>query len=108
MPARDNGCGAASWRRPIVCLAMMALFLGGIRLHALRFTASADTAVTSNHQSQAKRQSLETDATYCVAPPRGFAFEPSPAVSFHPVQVQSVFVPAHPDGWYFNRPPPSN
>ncbi|HKT68871.1 MAG TPA: hypothetical protein VJP83_05505 [Terriglobales bacterium] len=85
---------------------MLTLLLGGIRLHALHFTSGADTAISANHQS-AKRQSFDSDARYCVAPPRIFAFEPVPAAIFRAVQVHDVFLPALPDGSYFNRPPPS-
>ena len=86
---------------------MTALLLGGIRLHALQFTATAHAAISSDHQSHAKRQSFDTDASYCVPPPRIFAFELAPAVFSGVVAAQDVFLPAHPDGWYFNRPPPS-
>ncbi|HKW25032.1 MAG TPA: hypothetical protein VJN48_04570 [Terriglobales bacterium] len=85
---------------------MATLLLGGIRLHALHFTSVADVAISSNHQS-AKRQSFDSDAWYCVAPPRIFAFEPVPAAFFRNVQAQDVFLPALPDGSYSNRPPPS-
>ena len=85
---------------------MLALLLGGIRLHALQLSTAANAAVSAS-QSQAKRQSFDTDASYCIAPPRIFAFEPAPAAFFCVVQGQSFFVPAHPDGWYFNRPPPT-
>ncbi len=85
---------------------MLALLLGGIRLHALQLSTAASAAVSAS-QSQAKRQSFDTDASYCIAPPRIFAFEPAPAVFFRAVQAQSFSVPAHPDGWYFNRPPPT-
>jgi hypothetical protein len=105
MPVQNNHAGP-TWRRVIICLAMMALLLAGIHLHALQF-GSTTTAVSSDHQSRTKRQSFDTDATYCVAPPRIFAFEPAPAVFFRVVQGQDVFLPAHPDGWYCNRPPPS-
>lgn len=85
---------------------MLALLLGGIRLHALQFATSPNLVISSNHESQA-RQSFDSDTSYCVAPPRIFAFEPAPAVFFRVIQTQSFFVPAHPDGWYCNRPPPS-
>jgi hypothetical protein len=85
---------------------MATLLLGGIRVHALHLTSAADAAISSNHQS-AKRQSFDSDARYCVAPPRVFAFEPSPAAFFRPAQVQDVFLPALPDGSYLNRPPPA-
>jgi hypothetical protein len=84
---------------------MLALLLGGIRLHTLH-VSSANAVVTSDHQS-AKRQSLDSDAPYCIAPPRVFAFEPAPASVFRAVQVQDVFHPALPEGSYPNRPPPS-
>lgn len=106
MSVLDSLNSASPWRRLVVCLAMLALLLGGIRLHAPHFTSVADAAVSSNHQS-AKRQSFDSDARYCVAPPRIFAFEPVPAAFFRTVQVQDVFLPALPDGSYFNRPPPS-
>ncbi len=106
MPEQSNQLSRASWRRLVICLAMMTLLLGGIRLHALHFSSVADTAIGSNHQS-AKRQSFDSNATYCVAPPRIFAFEPVPAAFFRTVQAQDVFLPALPDGSYFNRPPPS-
>lgn len=85
---------------------MVTLLLGGIRLHALQYSASPNAVVSSNSELQA-RQSFDSDTTYCVAPPRVFAFEPAAAVSVHVVQAQDVFLPAHPDGWYCNRPPPS-
>src|SRR5690348_17290221 len=75
MPEQNRQLGRASWRRLVICLAMLTLLLGGIRLHALHFTSGADTAISANHQS-AKRQSFDSDARYCVAPPRIFAFEP--------------------------------
>ena len=84
---------------------MLTLLLGGIRLHALHI-ASASAVVSSDHQS-AQRQSFDSDAPYCVAPPRVFSFEPAPASVFRAVQAQDVFHPALPEGSYFNRPPPS-
>ena len=106
MPVQSNQADTALWRRLVVCLAMATLLLGGIRLHALHFTSAADAAISSDHQS-AKRQSFDSNAPYCVAPPRIFAFEPVPAAFFRAVQAQDVFLPALPDGSYFNRPPPS-
>lgn len=106
MPVQNKYLGIASWRGLIICLAMMALLLGGIRLHALQFSSISNTALSSDHQAHTNRQSFETDVSYCVAPPGIFAFEPAPAVCSRLVQAQDVFLPAHPDGWYCNRPPP--
>lgn len=86
---------------------MMALLLGGIRLHALQFDSTTKAAVSCDHQAHTNRQSFDTDAAYWVAPPRVFAFEPAPAAFFRFVPAQDVFVPALPEGGYFNRPPPS-
>src|SRR5690348_18497109 len=94
--------GTASWRRLTICLAVMGLLLGVIPLHALHFSVTAHAVVSSGHQS-AKRQSFDSDATYCVAPPRIFALEPAPAVAFRAMLVQDVFLPALPQGWYANR-----
>ena len=103
---RINGVAAAPWRRSLICLAMMLLLLGGIRLHALNFTVTANTAISSNHLSS-QRQSFDTDTGYCIGPPRIFAFEPLPAVFSRFVPAQDLFLPSLPDGWHFNRPPPS-
>jgi hypothetical protein len=86
---------------------MMGLLLGGIRLHGLEFTGNPNAVVSSNHESRAQRQSFDSDSNYCVAPPQIFAFEPAPAVFSRVVAAQDVFLAAHPDGWHFNRPPPS-
>jgi hypothetical protein len=85
---------------------MMALLLGGIRLHGLEFTGNPNAVVSSNHESRAQRQSFDSDSNYCVAPPQTFAFEPAPAVFSRVVAAQDVFLAAHPDGWHSNRPPP--
>ena len=85
---------------------MLALTLGGIRVHAPHVTSAGDAAISSNHQT-AKRQSFDSDATYYVAPPRIFAFIPAPAAFFLAVQAQNVFLPALPDGSHCNRPLPS-
>jgi hypothetical protein len=106
MPMRDQGVSGTSWRRLLICTAMAALLLGGIRLHALKFTATSTAAVSAEHQSHAKRQSFDGDASYCVTPPRIFAFEPAPAVCSRLAPPHDVFLPAHPSGWYCNRPPP--
>jgi hypothetical protein len=106
MPLQSNQVGTASWRRFVICLALTALLLGGIRLHALEFTSAATPAVSSGDPSQTQRQSLDSDVSYCIAPPGIFAFEPAPAVCPSIVQAQDVFLPSHPDGWYCNRPPP--
>ncbi|HLK34305.1 MAG TPA: hypothetical protein VKT29_14520 [Terriglobales bacterium] len=103
---RDNGLSVNPCRRYLICLAVLALLLGGIRLHALQFSAATTSAVSADHDPHTKRQSFDSDASYCVAPPRIFAFEPAPAVFSRVVLVHDVFLPAHPDGWYFNRPPP--
>ena len=105
MSVLDSLNSASPWRRLVVCLAMLALLLGGIRLHALHVT-STNVVVSSDHQS-AKWQSFDSDASYCVAPPRIFAFEPAPAAFSRTVQAQDVFLPALPEGSYFSRPPPS-
>lgn len=107
MMLRDNGVAAAAWRRSLICLTLMLLLLGGIRLHALQFTVAASTAVSTNHLPSDQRQSFDTDTGYCIAPPRAFDFEPVPAVVSRVVPAQDVFLPPHPDGWYCNRPPPS-
>lgn len=107
MPLRDNGVDACGWRRFVICVAMLALLAGGIRLHGLQFTSSTSAAVSSNQESRSNRQTFDTDSAYCVTPPQIFAFEPTPAVFFRNVQAQDVFLPALPDGWYVNRPPPS-
>src|SRR5512146_3023921 len=98
MSVRNNHSGPVLWRRLIICLSMTALLLGGIRLHALQFTATAYAAVSSDHHSLVKRQSFDTDDSYCVPPPRIFAFEPASAVFSRVVAAHDVFLPAHPDG----------
>ena len=107
MTERDNGIAAVPWRRSLICFAMVLLLLGGIRLHALQFTVAPGTAVSANHLASGQRQSFDTDAGYCITPPRVFAFEPVPAVFSRVVPAQDVFLPSHPEGWHFNRPPPS-
>lgn len=107
MNLKDNGVAAAPWRRLVICLALVLLLLGGIRRHALQFAVTAGSAVSCNHLSSDQRQSFDSDAGYCIAPPRIFAFEPIPAVVSRVVSAQEVFLPSHPDGWHFNRPPPS-
>ena len=99
---------ADRWRGWIVCLAIAALLLGGIRLHALQFTGTTSHAASSEHASHDKRQSFDGDATcYCVAPPGIFAFAPVSIAFSSVVQMEDVFLPAHLDGWYCNRPPPT-
>ncbi|MGE5206908.1 MAG: hypothetical protein ACM3PW_14935 [Chlamydiota bacterium] len=107
MKLPDNGVAVAAWRRLLICLAMALLLLGGIRLHALQFTVAASSAVSTNHLPPNQRQSFDTDAGYCIAPPCVFLFEPAPAVVSQVAPAQDVFLPPHPDGWYCNRPPPA-
>src|ERR1051326_3222118 len=95
MSVLDSLINPSLWRRLVICLAMATLLLGGVRLHALHFTSAADAAISSNHQS-GKQQSFDSDASYCVAPPRIFAFEPAPPAFFCTVQSQDVFLPALP------------
>lgn len=105
MNLRDKGV-AAHWRTWLIGLAMLLLLLGGIRRHALHFSVTAKAAVSSYHLSS-QRQSFDTDTASCIAPPRTFAFEPLPTVFSRVVPAQQVFLPSHPDGWHFNRPPPA-
>jgi hypothetical protein len=107
MTVRDNSVAALPWRKSLVCLAMLLLLLGGIRLHALQFTIAPGTSVSTNHQRPGQHPSFDSDGGYCIAPPRVFAFEPAPAVVSRVVASQVVFLPSHPDGWHFNRPPPA-
>lgn len=107
MIERDNGTAAAPWRRGLICLAMALLLLGGIRLHALQFSVAPGTAVSANHQRPGQHPSFDNDGGVCIAPPCVFAFEPAPAVVSRVIAAQVVFLPSHPDGWHFNRPPPA-